>query len=123
LIRADIDVKLVQMELKEEEIRTPRLEVGAHTAKPKTMGHPAAAEYFERYEKSRGEEEQEGDSSMDYWLSEEEEEERHQLKRQKWKSRHQQAPYVVQNAKGPKLRPAEGNFEPKEGDLLANELY
>lgn len=68
----------------------------------------AAAEYFERYERRRSNEESTKDSNMDYWLSEDEEEESHQLKAQKWKSRVRKEPYMVQNAKAPKLRPAEG---------------
>lgn len=79
---------------------TPMGEVGNPQTDP-------AAEYFERYEKKRGGEESIEESNMEYWLSEEEEE-GHQLKRRKWKSRVKREPYVVQDAKAPKLRPAEG---------------
>ncbi len=65
-------------------------------------------EYFERYERRKGNGEGAKDINTDYWLSEDEEEESHQLKAQKWKSRVKKEPYVVQDAKAPKLRPAEG---------------
>lgn len=73
--------------------------------KPKT---DAAADYFERYERRQGGERHTEDNSLDYWLSDEEEEEDHQLRRRKWRSRVRKVPYVVEEAKGPKLRPAEG---------------
>ena len=67
-----------------------------------------AAEYFERYERRRDNGENTKDGNTDYWLSEDEEEESHQLGAQKRKSRAKKEPYVVQDAKAPKLRPAEG---------------
>jgi len=75
----------------------------------KDMAETAALpEYFDRYERSRGEACM-GASNVDYWLSETEEEDSHQLKRQNRKSR-KRGPYVVQEAKAPKLRPAQGIF-------------
>lgn len=68
------------------------------------------AEYSARYERRPAGEEIYKDISLDYWLSEEEDEDAtHQLKRPKWKSQVRKETYVVQNAKGPKLRPAEGS--------------
>ena len=69
----------------------------------------AAQDYFERYERTRGpgDPEERAGSSPEYWLSEEEEES-HQLQRQKGKRRKRHGPAVAQEAKGPKLRPAEG---------------
>lgn len=65
-------------------------------------------EYSARYERGLGGKEGYEDGNLNYWLSEEEEE-THQLKRRKWKSRLRKGTYVVQDARGPKLRPAEGS--------------
>ena len=77
------------------------------TKKPET---DAATDYFERYEKRQGSEKHTEENSLEYWLSDEEEEEDHQLKRRKWRSRRMIVPFVVEEATGPKLRPAEGNL-------------
>ena len=80
-----------------------------------------AAEYFERFERRLVDKIDLEETSMDYWLSEEDEES-NQLKRRKWKSKPQKEPYVVQGAKGPKLRPAEGTFLRGAGSRMADEL-
>jgi hypothetical protein len=94
------------MEHKDEAILTVDREE-ARLGKEKMAEAGAATEYFDRYERSRGGENM-GASDVDYWLSENEEEDSHQLKRRKWKSRSKRVPHVVQDAKAPKLRPAEG---------------
>jgi hypothetical protein len=96
------------MEHKEEAIQASARGEEAQQVKAKIAGTNAVAEYFERYERRREGEEEAAEGKMDYWLSEEEEDGRNQLKRRKWKSRSKKGPYVVQDAKAPKLRPAEG---------------
>jgi hypothetical protein len=91
-------VTLINMEHKEE----------AQQVNAKIAGIDAVTEYFERYERRREGEEEAVEGKMDYWLSEEEQEGGNQLKLRKWKSRSKKEPYVVQHAKAPKLRPAEG---------------
>lgn len=89
-------------------------EESSKAAKAKTG---AAADYFKRYEKGREGQEGADEADMQYWLSEDEEES-HQLKRQQWKSRRGKEPYVVRGAKGPKLRPAEGDLSQKLIDMM-----
>jgi hypothetical protein len=102
-----LEVKSVAMEHKEGAISTiGQGEVALGTQKG--MAETGVSlEYFDRYERSRGYESM-GASNVDYWLSEDEEEDSQQLKRQTRKSRNKREPYVVQEAKAPKLRPAEG---------------
>jgi hypothetical protein len=80
----------------------------AQQVKAKIAGIDAVAEYFKRYERRREGEEEAVEGKMDYWLSEEEQGGGNQPKRRKWKSRSKKEPYMVQDAKAPKLRPAEG---------------
>jgi hypothetical protein len=84
-------------------------EPGARQETPKETKIDATAEYFKRYErkpKGEGGTEQE---DLGYWLSEDEEEKNHQLQRQRGEARLRE-PYVVRDAKSPKLRPAEGEY-------------
>jgi hypothetical protein len=94
------------MEHKEGAVTMLGREVGLETEK-EIAETGASPDYFDRYERSRGEACIEA-SNVDYWLSEAEEEDSHQLKRQNRKTRSKREPYVVQEAKAPKLRPAEG---------------
>lgn len=91
-----------------EALEAPGERDESQTQKTELAETDTAAEYFERYEKRRCNGESTKDSNMDYWLSEDEEEESHHLRAQKRKSRAKKEPYVVQEAKAPKLRPAEG---------------
>ncbi|KAF7506898.1 hypothetical protein GJ744_011139 [Endocarpon pusillum] len=95
------------MQHHKEAVKAPGEGDESQTMKTELAETDTAAEYFERYERRRGNEESTKDSNMDYWLSEDEEEESHQLRAQKRKSRAKKEPCVVQDAKAPKLRPAE----------------
>ncbi len=102
-------LKLIKMEHTAEPTRTLCQGEEVDAAKATRAETKTVADYFERYERRHEGKEGTEESNMDYWLSEEEEEESHQLRRQKWKSRAKREPYVVRDAKGPKLRPAEGS--------------
>jgi hypothetical protein len=106
------------MEHKEQAIRAFQREEQGQVVDAKTSSKPAA-EYFERFERRRDDKEDTEEISMDYWLSEEEESQ--QRKRRKWKSRLPKEPYVVQDAKGPKLRPAEGSFHQEASNAMTDE--
>lgn len=95
-----------------EAMRTPGAEEQEQSAKAKRPETETAVEYFARYEKSPGSERDMQENKLDYWLSEEEEENQ-QLKRHKGRSQLKKLPYVVQDAKAPKLRPAEGSVTRK----------
>lgn len=96
------------MQHHKEAVEAPGERDESQTQKPELAETDTAAAYFERYERQRGNGESTKDSNMDYWLSEDEEEESHQLRAQKRKSRAKKELYVVQDARAPKLRPAEG---------------
>jgi hypothetical protein len=99
------------MEHGEEASTIPNREGEAQSAKRDKAETDTVLEYFERYEKNRKSDEN-TEQKLEYWLSEEEEES-HQLRRRTRKSRQKKEPYVARDAKGPKLRPAEG--EPVSG--------